>query len=175
MASIGVSYPFGMRDIKLTPLPSGSQVDLPAAVTVKVTEKVVSAELNGDDVIVAAHGFPVAVEWELSSGGISLDAWALMTGRTVTNSGTTPNRVDKLTVSGTDVYPYFKIYGKTQGVAGDDMHVKMFKCKVTSAPEGTFQNGQFYQTGVKGVGIDDGTNGIMQFVMNETATNLPGS
>ncbi len=165
---------FGLRDIKITPIPIGAgQVDLPAAMTLKFAERLVTGELKGDDTIQAAVSFPEAVEWSLDSGGISLAAWAALTGRTAAESGTTPTKTNSLFGKASDVYPYVKIYGKALGQSIDDIHVKLFKCKVTKAIQGEFKNGAFWQTGVSGIAVDDGVNGIWQAVQNETAAALP--
>jgi hypothetical protein len=72
-------------------------------------------------------------------------------------------------------FPYFKIYGKSLGDGTDDVHVKIYKAKLTEPLEGEFSDGQFFVTACSGIAIDDGTNGIYDVVQNETATNLPTS
>ncbi len=164
--------PFGLRDIKLTNIGETSQVDLPASQTLSFGERVVSGELTGDDALKAVVAFAEALEWSLEAGGISLEAYALMTGRTNTESGSTPNQTNTLTGSAGDVFPYFQIYGKSIGEGDDDIHVKLFKCKLTSI-EGSFAQGEFWITSASGVSVDDGSNGIWDIVQNETATALP--
>ena len=166
--------PFGLRDVKLTSIDGTVQVDLPASRTLKFSERIRSGELTGDDSVVAVVAFAEAVEWELEAGGISLEAYALMTGRTATAAGTTPNQTVTLTGSAGDAFPYFKIYGKAIGEGSDDIHCKIFKAKVTKI-EGTFQEGEFFVTSCSGIAVDDGTNGIFEFVQNETAADLPSS
>jgi hypothetical protein len=168
--------PFGLYDVKLTNI-GGTvvQVDLPAAQTLKFTERVKSGELMGDDAIKAVAAYTEAVEWSLEAGGISLEAYALITGRTATESGTTPTRTKTLTGRAGAHYPYFKIYGKVIGSGTDDVHCKIFKAKVTGNVEGTFKGGEFWVTSCSGIAVDDGTNRIYEFVENETATTLPAS
>lgn len=172
MAGYG-DMPFGLRDVKLTHSTLG-QVDLPAAQTLKFGERMRSGELSGDDKLQAVVSFSEAVEWELEAGGISLEAYSVLTGRTSTTSGTTPNRSYYLSASAQQAMPYVKIYGKALGASTDDVHCKIFKAKVTSI-EGTFSDGEFWVTSCKGLAIDDGTNGIFQFIQNETAANLPAT
>jgi len=167
--------PFGMRDLKLTNLSGTVQVDLPAAMTLKFKERVVSGELKGDDAVKAVRTFAEAAEWEIEAGGLSLEAYALITGREVDEDGVTPVRTSTLTGSAGDCFPYFKIYGKSLGECSDDIHCILYKCKLTDALEGSFANGAFFATGVKGVAVDDDTNGIFDFVQNETAADLPAS
>lgn len=175
MALTGTIKAFGLRDIKLTPISGGTQVDLPHAMTLTVKERVVSGELHGDDAVQAIVSFSDAVEWELEAGGISLEAYALMTGRSVTLTGTTPNQINTVAVNAGDVYPYFKIYGKSMGDGTDDIHVKINKAKLTAAIEGQFKDGEFYVTKCSGVAVDPGGTSTLDIVQNETATTLPGS
>ena len=140
--------------------------------TLSFSERVRSGELSGDDSLVAVVAFAEAVEWELEAGGISLEAYALITGRTATTAGTTPNQTTTLGGEAGDAFPYFKIYGKSLGEGVDDVHCKLFMAKLTSI-EGSFKEGEFYVTSCSGVAVDDGTNGIFEFVQNETATDLP--
>ncbi len=166
--------PFGLRDVKLTNIGGTSQVDLPASMKLSFSERISSSELRGDDVTKAVVAFADAVEWELEAGGISLEAYALMTGRTVTTAGVSPNETKTMPGSAGDAFPYFKIYGKSLGEGNDDIHCKLFKCKVTEL-EGEFGDGEFFVTKCSGIAVDDGTNGIFEFVQNETATALPSS
>ncbi len=166
--------PYGLRDVKLTNIAGSSQVDLPASQKFSFSEQLSSNELRGDDVIKAVVTFGDAVEWELEAGGISLEAYALMTGRTVMTSGLTPNETKTMAGSAGDTFPYIKVYGKSLGEGDDDVHCKLFKCKVTEL-EGEFGDGGFFVTKCSGIGVDDGTNGIFEFVQNETAADLPST
>jgi hypothetical protein len=166
---------FGLRDVKLTDISGSTQVDLPSAMVFTFSERVKSGELSGDDKTVSVVTRADAVEWSLENGGISLEAVALMTGRTAASSGTTPNRTLTLTGEATEQFPYFKVYGKSIGDGSDDVHIKLWKVKLTSALEGQFSDGEFWVSKCSGVGIDDGTNGVYDIVQNETAANLPTS
>ena len=69
--------------------------------------------------------------------------------------------------------PYFAIYGKViSDDCASDIHCKIWKAKMTSL-EGRFQEGEFWVTSCSGIAIDDGSNGIFDFVQNETAAALP--
>lgn len=167
--------PFGLRNVKLTDMAGADQVGLPASQTLSFTERVKSGELSGDDKTIAVVAFSDAIEWSLESGGISLEAYALMTGRAVTESGVAPNQTKTMTgQGGLEVFPYFKIYGKSVGDAADDIHVKIFKAKLTSI-QGQLRDNQFWVTQAGGVAIDDGANGLFEIVQNETAVDLPST
>jgi hypothetical protein len=165
--------PFGLRDVKVVGS-SGSAVDLPSARTLSFNERVRSGELSGDDKTVAVVAYADAVEWQLEAGGISLEAYAELTGRSVVTAGTTPNQTKTLTGDGGDVFPYVKVYGKSIGDGDDDVHVKIWKAKVMNI-QGQFADGEFFVTQCNGVAISDGVNGLFEIVQNETATDLPAT
>jgi hypothetical protein len=167
--------PYGLEELVLVPLPTGTAVTLPIGRMLKFKERVKSGELEGDDKVAATVARVTAVEWELEAGGVSLEAWALMTGRTVVSSGSTPNRTVTLEGDAPKSYPYFKIYGKAVGEGSDNIHCKVFKAKVMDGIEGSFQNGEFFITSCKGIGIADSTGKAYEFVQNETAADLPAS
>jgi len=175
MALTGTIRAFGLRDLKVAALPSGAVVDLPYALTLTFKERLTSGELRGDDATVAVVAITDAAEWEIEAGAISLEAWAAMTGRTVALTGTTPSQVNTYTAEAGDVYPYFKIYGKSVGDGIDDVHVKIWKAKATEGIEGEFKDGEFWMTKCAGIAVDDNTNGIYDVVQNETAADLPAS
>lgn len=175
MALTGTIRPFGLRDVKVVALPSGTPVDLPNSQTMTFKEVLTSGELRGDDSTQAVVAITDKLEWELEAGGISLEAWAVMTGRTVTLTGTTPSQVNTITAEAGDVYPYFKVYGKSVGDGADDVHILIFKAKCTGAIEGEFKDGEFWVTKASGIAVDDGTNGLYDIVQNETAASLPAS
>lgn len=166
--------PYGIRDIKLTNLAGSVQVDMPAARTFSFSERIKSGELSGDDKTLAVVAFSDAVEWSLEAGGISLEIYALMTGRTATVAGTTPNQTDTLAGAAQQSFPYFKVYGKAIDDSAGDIHCKLPKCKLTSL-QGSFGDGEFWITQASGIAIDDGSVGVFVFVANETAANLPTS
>ena len=175
MALTGLIKPFGLRDIKVLPFPTGSAVDLPYGMTMTFKEVLTSGELRGDDATQAIVAITDKLEWELEAGGISLEAWAVLTGRTITAAGTTPSQTNTITANAGDVYPYFKLYGKSVGDGTDDVHILIQKAKCTGAIEGEFKDGEFWVTKASGVAVDDGSNGVYDIVQNETSTALPSS
>jgi hypothetical protein len=164
---------FGLHQIKLVNLATVPTIlSLPFAQTMTCKERVKSGELSGDDKTVSVVTFADAFEWELEAGGISLEAIALMTGRIVTTDAVTPNRTSTLTAIAGQAYPYFKIYGKVLGDSIDDLHIKIYKAKLSGPVEGEFKDGEFFVTKCAGIAITNGTH-IYQLVQNETATALP--
>lgn len=183
MALNTIPLPYGLRDVRLTPYTTaaadtlGTAVDLPYSRTFSFSEAEDFEELRGDDRLVATHGKGAQVEWELESGGISLEAYKAMAGGTVGTTGTTPNQIKTYSKLVTDVRPYFKAEGQAISDSGGDLHGIVYKCKVNGSLEGEFGDGVFWLTKAKGVGMASTLSGkidyLYEFVQNETQTAIP--
>ena len=183
MALNTIPLPYGLRGISLIPFTDagattpGTAIDLPYARTLSFGEVEDFDQLRGDDSLVATHGQGPTIEWELESGGISLDAVKIFMGGTVTTTGSTPNQIKTYTKSITDVRPYFKIEGQAISDSGGDLHGKIYRAKMTDKLDGEFGDGVFYLTKAKGVGLGSLEASIVgklwDFVQNETAVALP--
>lgn len=161
--------PFGLRDIKLTTMDGMEQVDLPSSMTLSFKERVMTGEFTGDDELQGVVTIPIGVEGSFESGGIPLEAYALMSGHTFTDG------VGSQTLEGdSGSFPYFKIYGKAVDDEGGDIHCKILKAKLTSALEGEFKYGQFFMTKASFIGVKvDGK--AFEFVANDEEAPLPSS
>ena len=177
------ALPFGLRDIKLTPLGAdgatpGSPVDLPVSRTLSFSDTEEFEELRGDDQVEASHGSGPVNEWELEAGGISLEAYAVMAGGTVTTSGVTPNEVKRYRKSATDVRPYFKIEGQAISDNGGDLHGIIYRAKADGSLEGTMEDSTFWLTSASGKGYaskevgEEYEGAVYDFVHNETAVAI---
>ena len=175
MALTTNAKPYGLSDVKLTSIDGTLQVDLPAATKLTFKERVKSAEGTGDDMLSVVVAVREGVEWELEATGLPLEALALIYGSSTSTDGTTPNQVKTLEHSGGVRLPYFKIYGKSLGEGDDDVHCIIYKAKVTEGLDAPMEYGNLQMTKIKGIAIDDGTNGIYDWVQNETAAALPGA
>jgi hypothetical protein len=171
--TMGHVKPFGLRDIKITNILGTTQVDLPSSQVMTVKPLFSSGKMMGDDGVQSLVSYIIGAEWSLESGGIPLSALAIMTGQGTTLTGTTPHQALSWTLAAGDIMPYFKIYGQAIAEDGDDVHAKLFKCKLTSPPEGSFKGEDFFAQKCSGIAIDDGVNGVLEFVQNETADDLP--
>lgn len=176
--------PFGLRDVKLFPISDsgtvGSGVDLPVAQTFSFSEAEDFEELRGDDVVAATHGSGPTVEWELENGGISFEAYKVMAGGTVAETGVTPNQTKTFTKLATEARPYFHVEGQAISDSGGDVHAQVFRCKADDSLEGEFANGAFFTTSVSGHGFGDTvgaspTNELYIFTQNETAAAIAGT
>lgn len=176
MALTDPALPYGLRDVKLTPINSdgslGTAVDLPAAQTLSFSEAEEFETLRGDDRDVAIRGKGPKVNWELEAGGISLEAWQVMTGGTLAEIGSTPNQTKSLLKKVTDSRPYFQIEGQSINDVDGDTHVKIFKCKVTDTLEGEFADGQFFVSSCSGEGIGNGSDELYEITWNETSETI---
>lgn len=183
MALPGYALPFGLRAVKLTPikadgtLDTTSAVKLPASRTFSFTDSEDFSTLSGDDQIVASHGAGPQVEWSLEGGGISLDIWKVLSGGTITTSGTTPATKRTLTKLVTDQRPYFQVEGQAISDSGGDFHGVVYRCKADGDLEAEFNNGDFTLTSADGHGFGDTvgttpTNKLYDFVHNESVTPI---
>jgi hypothetical protein len=171
------TLPFGLRDVRIYPiLASGSRgtgVKLPVSKTFSFKEVASSAELKGDDIVQGVHTYDPMVDFELEGGGISLDAYVVLVGGTVTATGTTPAQVKSFSKLRTDQRPYFDVEGQAISDSGGDVHCVVYHCKITGDLDGKFENGAFFMTKCTGKGIGDPTSGkLYDFVQNETAVAI---
>jgi hypothetical protein len=175
MALQTTALPFGLRDVKLTPVAfdgssPGTPVDLPNSRTFSFEETEDYEVLRGDDTEVASHGNGPTVSWELESGGISLDAWAVLAGGTVQVTGSTPNQIRRFTKLYTDTRPSFRAEGIAISESGGDFHGIVYCCKADDSLSGELGDGAFWLTSASGTGrrrVSDGK--LYDFVQNETA------
>lgn len=170
------ALPYGLRDVKLTPINSdgslGTPVDLPVSQTLSFSEAEEYAELRGDDRLVAIHGQGPLVEFELEAGGISLEAWQVLTGGTLSEIGSTPNQVKELLKKTTDSRGYFRIEGQSINDVDGDTHVVIYKAKCNDTLEGEFADGEFFVTSCSGQGLGDADDNLYKITWNETATAI---
>jgi hypothetical protein len=163
--------PFGLKQIRIVNNADTVAISLPAALELEFEETVVSGEFFGNDDLQGVVTQPLGVKGKFKSGGIPLNAYALMTGHTYAVTGVTPNQVATLE-GDSPKFPYFKIYGKSLGDEDDDVHVKIFKAKLTSSPKGSFKRGEFFMLEAEFMGVKvDGK--AYDMVANETADDLP--
>lgn len=170
------ALPYGIRDIKVTPINAdgslGTPVDLPVAQTLSFSEAEEFQELRGDDRVWAVHGQGPTVEFDLEAGGISLEAWQVMTGGDLSELGATPTQTKSLTKKTTHSRPYFRIEGQAINDVYGDTHVVIYKAKVTENLEGEFADGEFFVTSCSGQGIGNEDDNLYTFTWNETAESI---
>lgn len=172
------ALPFGLRDVKLSPITGentvGTGVDLPVARTFSFSESEDFETLQGDDSTAASVGSGPTAGWELESGGLPFEAFRVMAGGTITESGTTPARKKTFSKLTTDRRPYFQTEGQAISDSGGDVHGILYRCKADGDLEGEWGNGAFFLLSASGTAFGDTvgtspTNKLYDFVQNETA------
>lgn len=157
--SMPIALPFGLRDVKLVAYTgldalvyAATMVDLPYGRTLSFSEAEDFEDLRGDDELITSHGSGANVEWELESGGISLEAWAILSGGTVTVTGTGPTMLKTYRKRTTDQKPFFGIIGQSISDSGGDVHCIIYRARVTDNLEGSFEDQSFFLTSCSGKG-----------------------
>jgi len=163
--------PFGLKEIIIENMAGTVRVSLPASLELGFEEMVVTGEFYGNDDLQGVVTQPIGVKGTFKQGGYPLNALSLMTGHNYAVAGSTPNQVATLQ-GNSSTYPYFKIYGKSLGDEGDDIHIKIFKAKLTAAPKGTFKRAEFFMLETEFTGVKVSSKAY-DVVANETATALP--
>lgn len=176
------ALPYGIRDTKITPYSDatlttlGTGVDYPVARSLSFSEAEEFVELRGDDKIVALRGQGASVEWDMEHGGISLAAYKLMAGGTVTTTGVTPDTVTTFKKKVTDARPYFKAEGQAINDNGGDFHAILYRCRASDSLEGELADGAFWLTSASGQALPALITGeedtLYDFVINETAKEI---
>ena len=93
-----------------------------------------------------------------------------MTGHTYAATGVTPDQVGTLEAD-SNRYPYFQIFGKSLGDETDDIHIKIYKAKLTSGLKGSFKYGEFMANEMEFMAVRVAGKAF-DLVVNETATTL---
>lgn len=168
--------PYGLREVYVFPMDAaetlGTGVKLNAAQTFSFSEGEEFQELRGDDQVVAIHGRGPLIDWDLEAGGISLEAWQVITGGTVTDAGVTPTQTKEFVKKTTDARPYFKVIGRSVNDVDGDTVVEVMKCKVTDQLEGEWADGEFFVTSCSGQGIGNASDDLYKITWNETAAAI---
>lgn len=177
--ALGTTLPFGMRQVRLTPYTdvsatalSASSVSLPNSQVFSFTETEDFEELRGDDRLQTSHGKGPQIDWELTAGGISLDAYFVLAGgQAPITTGTTPNQVKTYRKLVTDQRVPFKAEGRAISDNGGDLHAIIYRAKTTGDIAGSFEDGKFFLTNAKGTGyysLISPVDAVYDFVQNET-------
>lgn len=176
-----IPLPYGLREVKITPFTTsaatvyaGASIKLPNSQTFTFSETEDFEELRGDDQLQATHGKGAQIDWDLESGGISLEAYAAIAGGTVNTTGVTPNQVKTYKKNINHQRPYFKVEGRAISDSGGDFHAVIYLAKATKDLKGEMKDGAFMIPGASGTGLPSkvvATLGdVYDFVQNETAT-----
>lgn len=172
--------PYGLRDVKVATLDAagarGTLIDLPNSQTFEFTDTEEFQELRGDDKVVAKRGKGPVAEWSLESGGISLEAYVVMAGGTLTLGGVAPNTWKKYKKLATQSRPDFWVEGQSMSESGGDFHCRLPRVKADDSLEGTMEDGEFWVSSASGTGMGSlaaaDLDLVYEFTHNEVATAI---
>ena len=179
---LGTAYPFGLRDVKITPVTNlvtetyGTALDLPAARVLSFTESEDFEVLRGDDKDITTRGSGAKIDWELEGGGYNADIVKAIYGGTLTDSGVTPNQIRSIRKLATDARPFFKAEGQAMSDNGGDVHVILWRCRATGDFDGEFSDGNWFLTNASGSAFPSQgvgrTDALYDIIYNETVTAI---
>src|SRR5262245_3655581 len=107
---------YSLVDLKVAALSGetpGTLVDLPGVRELTLTFTTDQQELRGDNKVLSIVDTGRGAEWSIEQGGMSMTAMQVITGKTFTDTGSTPNVNRRLDFKSTDASPYFFIIGKS--------------------------------------------------------------
>lgn len=171
---------YGLRDVKIAVNnlngTFGTAVDVPSAQLYVANLQTVNAQLEGDDRITATAVRIISAQIQFRFGSIAPQVVELITGGTLDESYSQPNRRQQLNISNRRL-PYFGICGKADGEEGGDTHIFVPKVKIMEGFELRMEYNTFSipEMTAMAVGDDnfldeDGLPSIVQLVWYETAT-----
>jgi hypothetical protein len=179
MAITRESLPFGLRDVKIALLDAaglpGTLVDLPNSQTFEFTDTEEFKELRGDDRLVAKRGSGSTVDWSLEAGGISFEAYVILSGSALTAGGVSPAAYKKVRKLASSNRSYFWVEGQSMSDSGGDFHCILPRCIADDSLEGQLSDGEFWMTKGKGKGLASLSTDVKlvdlvyEFTQNETA------
>jgi len=150
---------YGLRDCKVAinnlDGTFGTAVDVPSVALYVANLQTVNAQLEGDDSITATAARIISAQVTFRFGSADLDLLAILTGQSVDNSGTTPNRRRQLDISALRL-PYFGISGKADAEEGaGDNHIFVPKVKITEGFEIRLEYNTFAAPEITAVAVGD--------------------
>ena len=164
---------YGLNDVKVATWNAtndyGTAVDIPSVQLMGTTLSTVSAQLEGDDTIMASAARAVGGEVRVRFGSISIAALEVISGQSSTASGAVQ---DYLMISGGDAMPYIGICGKAKAEEGTgDTHVFLPKVKLMGdLTISQLEYGQFAIPEATLSIVDDATYGLINVVEHSTDT-----
>lgn len=181
-APVQTALPYGCNDLKLTEYIDSSgqvlgptSVDLPYIQTLNFAEAEEFQELRGDDKLITTRGRGSMVNWDLESGGMATECWAILSGGDVIERGLPPFREIEVRKRGTQTRPWFRIDGKVISDSGGDVLVRIYRCRANADITANFVDGEFTTTAVSGVGyplLDDTNDLLYSIFRRETSSAI---
>jgi hypothetical protein len=169
---------YTITDLKVAPVTGdtpGTLVDVPGiqAMTVKISTE--SVTLRGDNTQISVVDKGNTASFEFTEGGLNFAAMDIMFGTVTSDSGTTPNVTRTMNILGATARPYFFVVGKAINDSGgtQDLHIAVWKCKVTDDVEIKAADGEFIVPTFGGLAVARADNNkVVSLVHHETAAAL---
>lgn len=162
-----------LTDPSGAPTTYGSAVNVPGMKSMAVTRVYQSKQLRGDNQLLDEEATLQAITLKIAYAKLAFDAEAIITGATVTDSGTTPTQKVTMKVLPTDQIPNWKLEAQCVRAdsIGGDVHIVAWKCKISAnldmgMAEEDFQLFGFEATALPTIGTP---LGWLDEVYNETA------
>lgn len=113
----------------------GSLIDVSGIKSVAFGTDINNVELRGDNSLLDSNATLVGVTVTFEYAKMNLDAYAVMLGGTVTDSGTGSTEVATYRRLNTNSFGYFKFEAKTPTAGADevagDLHIVLYKCMIS--------------------------------------------
>ena len=143
-----------------------------------LTPKVNMQELRAKGEIISVYSRLESIPFTFTNATMGMDVLAVLTGADApTAGGTTPNQTQTLNIETAGLLPYFKFEGKINYVespGGDvgDVHIILWKCKLTDWKFSLTQDGFASVSGGGTALATVNTGYVMSLVANETAVDV---
>lgn len=155
--------------------PAGSSGAPASAIQgIGVTPEFSNSELVGDDKLFAAVSLLKSGKGTIKAGSYSLDAIALMIGRTVSTSVGTGGNREILDFSPSTRFPEFQIRAKSK-VANGSVHLLIRRAKVTGGLKLELKNGQWFAHSVDFMVLPDNHSNLWYLVRYPSDIILPST
>lgn len=169
---------FGVRDCKVARYSKtdtyDEEVDVMGIQMFASTMVPVSAELPGDDRIIAVNSIMTTGRIRMRFAGAPVTVLAAVMGLTPSSSLVSPNQVKTLQVPGGHKLPYFGVIGQSvsaEGVGAQEVFVP--KCKIMSEIQATMNEyGSFQTLEFEVQAVDDETYGLINIIQTESVRQL---
>jgi hypothetical protein len=183
MAFDSDTFVFGVKDCQIAKLLTDASpgptfdpiIDVPGIQEFSFKPLVTEKKLKGDDKTIDIRTTIEEVEINVKNAKIPLQALEVILGGTYTNTGATPNQINKLAVKGVDRPHYFKIEAQVTQVDEEDadLHFVAFKAKLSSVGDlgAVGEDYKFLSFTAKGIPCD-GDDSFFDIVENETETAI---
>lgn len=134
----------------------GSRIAVASAENLKLDLQYIQDTAKGNSRYTALASQIVAVDWQLDGVNLDANVVQVITGATVSSSGTGANQVDTQSFSN-DLSPYMGLMAQAWGENGIDLCILVPYAKMMKGWSYSFNFGKYASPQFKGTGIDEPT------------------